>query len=131
MQLWNMQDEVLIRFADILLMGAELGSANAQNYLDRVRTRAGLGSVPPTLENIKRERRHELAFEGLRYFDLLRWHDIEAAFAEANNIPVKNIGVDEIYTVTYRPETGGFLPIPESQVRLSNGVMKQNTGWEE
>jgi hypothetical protein len=128
-QLWDMQDDVLIRFSDVLLMGAELGSANAQSYFDQVRTRAGLVSKPVTLDNIKAERRHELAFEGLRYFDLLRWHDAEAAFAVATNIPVKNMTVDEIYTVTYRPETGGFLPIPISQVLLSNGVLVQNPGW--
>jgi starch-binding outer membrane protein, SusD/RagB family len=129
MQLWDMQDDILIRFADVLLMGAELGSANAQSYFDQVRVRAGLVSKPVNLENIKLERRHELAFEGLRYFDLLRWHDAEAAFAVATNIPVKNMNVDEIYTVTYRPETGGFLPIPISQVLLSNGVLIQNPGW--
>jgi hypothetical protein len=129
-QLWNMQDEVLIRFADVLLMGAELGSANAQSYLDQVRTRAGLTSVPVSLEAIKAERRHELAFEGLRYFDLLRWHDAEAAFALVKNVPVKNLNVDDTYTASYRPETGGFLPIPKSQILLSNGVLKQNPGWE-
>jgi len=129
LQLWNMQDEVLIRFADIMLMGAELGSASAQNYLDRIRTRAGLGSVPPTLENIKRERRHELAFEGLRYFDLLRWHDAESAFAAVANVRIWNIGVEGTYTATFKPETGGFLPIPESQVSLSDGVLEQTPGW--
>lgn len=131
MQLWNMQDDVLIRFADILLMGAELGSANAQSYFDRVRTRAGLGTKPVSLENIKIERRHELAFEGLRYFDLLRWHDAEAAFATATNIPVLNVNAEATYTVTFRPETGGFLPLPESEVALSNGVLKQTPGWEQ
>jgi hypothetical protein len=129
MQMWNVQDEIVIRFTDILLMGAELGSTNAQAYFDRVRTRAGLTSKPVTLENIKLERRHELAFEGVRYFDLLRWHDAEAAFAIATNIPIKTVGIDEIYTVTFRPETGGFLPIPESQIKLSNGVLTQNPGW--
>lgn len=130
-QLWNMQDEVLIRFADILLMGAELGSANAQTYFDAIRTRAGLASKPVTLDNIKLERRHELAFEGLRYFDLLRWHDEVNAFKAINDstISIKDAGVDTTYTVTFRPETGGFLPIPESQVRLSNGVLLQNPGW--
>ena len=57
---------------DVLLMGAELDSPNAQAYLDRVRSRAGLQSVPATLDNIKKERRFELAFEGVRYYDLLR-----------------------------------------------------------
>jgi hypothetical protein len=129
-QLWNMQDEVLIRFADVLLLGAVLGSANAESYLDQVRNSAGLTSVPVSLEAIKAERRHELAFEGLRYFDLLRWHDAEAAFALVKNVPVKNLNVDDTYTASYRPETGGFLPIPKSQILLSNGVLKQNPGWE-
>ena len=72
-QINNTQDIVVIRLADVLLMGAELGSSRAQNYMDMVRTRAGLTSVAVSLDNIKLERRHELAFEGIRYFDLLRW----------------------------------------------------------
>ncbi len=128
--MWNMQDEILIRFADVLLMAAELGSANAQKYFDRVRNRSIPGSPKAaTLENIKHERRVEFAFEGLRYHDLLRWHDEVAAFAKATNIPVKNNGVDATYTMKYRPETKGFLPIPPSQVRISGGVLLQNDGW--
>jgi starch-binding outer membrane protein, SusD/RagB family len=129
MQLWNMQDEVLLRFADILLMAAELGSLNAQQYFDKVRTRAGLDPKPVSLEAIKMERRHELAFEGIRYFDLLRWHDEETAFSVIKNIPVKNVAVDDLYSSSYRPETNGFLPIPESQILLSEGVLEQNPGW--
>jgi starch-binding outer membrane protein, SusD/RagB family len=131
MQLWNLQDDVLLRFSDILLMGAELGGANAQAYFDRVRTRAGLASKSATLENIKLERRHELAFEGLRHFDLMRWHDMTAAHAIVVNIPVKNVGLDEIYNDTYRPETGGFLPIPQTEITLSEGVLTQTPGWEQ
>lgn len=66
------QDYVVIRYADVLLMAAELGSSNAQNYFDRVRQRAGLSSKSATLENILEERRFEFAFEGIRYWDLLR-----------------------------------------------------------
>ncbi len=128
-QLWNLQDEILLRFADVLLMGAELGSSHAQDYLDRVRTRAGLPSVAVSLDNIKNERRHELAFEAVRYFDLLRWHDAESVFAAIKNIPVKESGVDALYNSTYRPVTNGFLPIPETQIRLSNNVLVQNPGW--
>jgi len=129
MQLWNMQDEIVLRFADVLLMGAELGSANAQQYYDRVRTRAGLSSKTVSLASIKEERRFELAFEGIRYFDLLRWHDEEAAFAAVKNIPVKNVAVDDVYNSSYRSETNGFLAIPESQILLSEGKLTQNPGW--
>ena len=129
LQLWNMQDEVLIRFADVLLMGAELGSSHAQDYFDQVRARAGLASKPVNLDNIKIERRHELAFEGIRYFDLLRWHDAEQAFATASGIPVKTQDLDATYTVTFNSVSGGFVPIPESQIRLSNGVLEQTPGY--
>lgn len=128
-QLWNMQDEVILRFADILLMGAELGSSKAQEYFDQVRTRAGLPTKTVSLEAIKAERRHELAFEGIRYFDLLRWHDEDAAFAAVKNVPVLNAGIEDTYTSTYRKETNGFLPIPEQEIALSNGQLVQNPGW--
>jgi len=128
-QLWNMQDEVILRFADILLMGAELGSSKAQEYFDRVRTRAWLSSKPVSLDAIKAERRHELAFEGVRHFDLLRWHDEVAAYAAVKDVPVLNAGIEDTYTSTYRSETNGFLPIPEQEIALSNGKLVQNPGW--
>lgn len=67
-----------LRLADTYLMeaealvrgGGDLGKA--KYYLDQVRGRVGLGSIPPTLDNIYNERRLELATEGHRYFDLIR-----------------------------------------------------------
>lgn len=128
-QFANTQDLVLIRFADVLLMGAELGSAKAQEYMDRVRGRVGLSSVTPSLENVKKERRYELAFEGVRWLDLLRWHDAEKAVSKMNGIDVTNNTSPGIYKVKYRKETGGFIPIPESEVALSQGILKQTPGW--
>lgn len=125
----NTQEVVLLRLADVLLMGAELGSSKSQAYLDEVRSRVQLASIPVTLENIKTERRHELAFEGVRYYDLLRWHDAESAFAGIKNIPVESGGKQTTYSVTFDPETNGFLPIPESQILLSEGMLQQNPGW--
>ncbi len=40
-----------------------------------------------------------------------------------------NSGVAAVYTNSYRAETKGLVPIPESEIRLSNGVYEQNTGW--
>lgn len=125
----NANELIYLRFADILLMGAELGSAKQQEYLDAVRSRAELPSVPVTLENIKKERDHELAFEGLRYYDLLRWGDLKSTLDKVVNVPVVNSGAPDVYTAAYRAETNGFLPIPESQVLLSDGVLEQNAGW--
>ncbi len=125
----NTQDLVLLRFADILLMGAELGSTHAQEYLDRVRSRVDLPSVAPTLDNIKQERHYELAFEGVRYYDLLRWHDERLITQNQQNIRVMNNKVWGTVTVEFRPETGGFLPIPQQQIALSNNVLEQSPGW--
>ena len=125
----NTQDLVVIRFADVLLMGAELGSAHAQEYLDQVRKRVGLPSVPVTLDNIKKERRYELAFEGVRYYDLLRWGDAEKEINKIVDVPARTMNVPIKVTVKFRPETGGFLPIPENEILLSNGVLVQNPGW--
>lgn len=123
------QEIVLLRLADVYLMGAELGSSKSQEYLDKVRGRVNLPSIPVTLDNIKAERRHELAFEGIRYYDLMRWNELESAFDKLKNIPVENEGKPIEYTVKFRPETLGFLPIPESQILLSDGILLQNLGW--
>lgn len=129
MQLWNMQDDVLLRFADVLLMAAELGAPNAQQYFDKVRERAGLGTKAVNLDNIMAERRHELAFEGLRYFDLLRWGIAKQAIEKANGVAVKNVGEDDVYEVSYPEATGGFLPIPKSEIVLSDGLLTPTPGW--
>lgn len=121
----------VIRFSDVLLMAAELGSPNAQSYLDRVRDRVDLPSVPATLENIYRERRLELALEGHRYWDLLR-QGVDVAAAAITVTGVKGPlyqGDDVDFNVTFNTATRGFFPIPQSEVDISNGLYKQNAGY--
>lgn len=121
----------VIRFSDVLLMAAELGSPNAQIYLDRVRNRVGLGSIPATFENIYAERRLELSLEGIRYFDVLRRG---LAYAEQeftfSGIRGPNYTDDQVvYDVTFNAATKGFLPIPQTEMDLAGGVFIQNTGY--
>lgn len=125
------QDYVVMRYADVLLMAAELGSPNAQNYLNQVRARAGLGPIPVTPENILAERRFEFAFEGIRYWDLLRQGLETAATTIARNTSVKNGGVEtnKVITAANIRRTRGFQMIPLNQINLSGGVLKQNAGW--
>lgn len=129
-QLNNTQDIILIRFADVLLMGAELECPQAQAYFDRVRSRVNLPSKAATLDNIKEERRFELAFEGERYYDLLRWHDERLITENQTDIQIYDRKVPRKKSVTFRPETGGFLPIPLTEIQLSEGVLTQNPGWD-
>ena len=121
----------VIRFSDVLLMAAELDSPSKQQYLDRVRNRVGLPSVPATLDNIFNERRLELSLEGIRYFDLLR-SGLNIANQELTYSDIrgpKYVGDQIIFDVTFNPATKGFLPIPQTEMDLSAGAFIQNDGY--
>jgi hypothetical protein len=121
----------VIRYSDVLLMAAELGSPNAQSYLDKVRTRVGLPSIPATPENIFKERRLEFSLEGIRYFDVLR-KGLTFASQELTSIGIygQNYeGDQQIFDVTFNAATKGFLPIPQTEVDLSGGMFNQNAGY--
>lgn len=127
------QDYIQIRYADVLLMAAELGSPNAVAYFNKVHKRAGLPVVTSvSLSDIQTERRFEFAFEGIRYWDLLRSGlDNAANTIAATAQTVKSGGVDDniTYDVTKIKATKGFMQIPNTQITLSGGVLKQNQGW--
>jgi hypothetical protein len=129
MQLRHAQDFYYMRFSDVLLMLSEL-TEDAQ-YMNAVRNRAGLGNIAYSLDALKQERLHEFAFEGLRWFDLVRWGDVEDPSKNFydNEIAVRNSGSNATYKVNYRVETKGLVSIPESEIRLSGGVYEQNPGW--
>ncbi|MGO4290473.1 RagB/SusD family nutrient uptake outer membrane protein [Chitinophaga sp. RAB17] len=127
----NFDNYMVIRFADVLLMGAELNltsnAGKAQGYLNRVRDRAfGDQTHRITLSNkaqIMEERRLELSLEGQRYWDLLRQGTAVAKQA------IDNTSSNAAFNISFRSETGGLFSIPETQINLSNGTLKQNTGW--
>lgn len=128
------QDYVSIRYSDVLLMAAELGSPNAQNYFDQVRQRAwgaNFVQTPVNQANIMNERRLEFAGEGIRYWDLLRQGINVAASAIAETVTVQNGGVNTVKTITAAKviETKGLSQIPYTQITLSSGMLKQNAGW--
>lgn len=133
-QIGQFQDYVTIRYADVLLMAAELGSGNAQNYFDMVRRRAFGDAFTPkavTQANIMEERRLEFAFEGLRFYDLLRQGVNTAAQTIAQSTTVLNGGVSTQKTIAASNiiATKGLQQIPYTQITLSNGTLKQNEGW--
>ena len=144
------QNWILIRYADVLLMAAELGSANAIQYFNQVRDRAyGAGvhdiTSAPTREQIWNERRLEFMGEGVRYFDLRR-QGLDAFVAAqmgqanangqttGNPITIYNNKVPTTISSTYVENNirtkRGFFQIPNSQITLSGHVYKQNAGWE-
>ncbi|MFT3679253.1 MAG: RagB/SusD family nutrient uptake outer membrane protein [Ferruginibacter sp.] len=128
------EDYVSIRYADVLLMAAELGAPNAQTYFDDVRKRAfgnNFTALTVSQENIMKERRLEFALEGIRYWDLLRQGVDVAATAIAETVTLPNGGVNTAKTISAAKitETKGLQQIPYTQITLSNGVLKQNAGW--
>lgn len=127
------QDFIVIRYADVLLMAAELGSANALNYYNNVHTRAGLSPKNAiTQADILAERRFEFAFEGIRYWDLLRQGLNTAASTIAQTQNVLSGNAADVVTISAAKITAtrGFMQIPNTQITLSNNVLKQNAGWE-
>jgi hypothetical protein len=131
-QLNNVTDIVVLRFADVLLMQSEL--TKTADGINKVRARVGLEPIAAYSDQaLQNERRWELAFEGQRWFDLLRWHKAADALAKEDGVAVKDNMTDttmKMSDIKQRvTDTGGFLQIPQKQIALSNGVLKQNAGW--
>lgn len=111
-------DIVLFRYADVLLMQAEakvrLGQSG-QAELDRIRERAKMPSRPATLDNIYDERLIELAWEGWRRNDMIR-------FGKYQSEALPNARVDESDGHTC------LFPIPQYALD-TNPNLKQNPGY--
>lgn len=126
------------RLADILLLKAEAmimkdapDLEGAANIIDQIRKRAGLGKLPVSVrtnkdamvEALLKERRLELAFEGQRWFDLVRLDKVEEVM---NAVWKKDSGrkamVNPFNQYSYR------LPIPQT-VLDKNENMVQNPGY--
>ncbi|PQJ69405.1 RagB/SusD family nutrient uptake outer membrane protein [Polaribacter butkevichii] len=117
-------DWIEIRLADVILLYAEALNENgstpvaitaALNQLNKIRKRAGLtNSTAITKEAVRtaiaNERRLELAFEGHRWFDLVRTGTAQSVlgFTDPNYL---------------------LFPIPVSEILATRGVITQNTGY--
>ncbi len=121
---------VVLRFADVLLMKAEalneLGrTQEAEEPLYRVRRRAGLTdrrdveglSREQMREKIRHERRIELAFEGHRWFDMVRWDEGRYALNFLHSIGKSNAWEKHL-----------LFPIPQKE-RDANPNLTQNLGY--
>jgi len=119
----------LIRFADVLLMAAEALNENnkpaeALIYLNQVRQRArqGNNNILPDITTTNQselrdiiftERRHELAMEGWRFWDLVRTGRVASVLGPLGFIAGKH----------------ELLPIPQSEIDISQGSLVQNPNW--
>ena len=135
-------DFTLMRFAEILLMHAELTNGkviyNGMDGMNAVRVRAKLPQIPYTEEALREERRHEFAFEALRWGDMRRYGKAYCIAALESQLGQKiwNNGVETVmkdqgpgYRARYEA-TYGFRPYPQTEISLSNGVLQQKAGWD-
>ena len=126
----NAANFVVLRYADVLLMEAEalneLGrTSEAVEPLYKVRARAGLTdksalqslSTEEMREKIRHERRMELAFEGHRWFDLIRWDNGDYALNFFHSIGKVNAARKHL-----------LFPIPQKD-RDANHNLAQNPGY--
>jgi starch-binding outer membrane protein, SusD/RagB family len=160
-------DRVLIRYAEVLLTLAEakyelnnsISDADLDATINQLRPRAGLPKltnafVTTNLLNmrneIRRERRVELAQEGFRYWDLLRWKTAEIElpkalygiikFAELGNVTTPSDPANENALIAQAASSRRFnpardylwpIPLQEFNIDGTDGTitLKQNPGW--
>lgn len=112
-------DIVLFRYADVLLMKSEAkvrDGGNGDAELNQVRARVGMPDRQATLENILDERQMELAWEGWRRQDLVRFGLFTRTYSSRPQLPDESNG----YTTVF--------PIPEN-IRSLNTNLTQNPGY--
>ena len=126
-----------IRYADVMLMYAEacLGTNDkdlALTYINKVRTRAGLTEATEATDAVLRhERRCELAMEGHRWFDLVRWQGVDGKGLKAHMDAYKAAESEEVKAHIQEFVEGKheIFPIPQEERQLNSTKMEQNPGY--
>ena len=113
-------DIVLFRYADVLLMKSEAkvrSGRNGDEELNQVRKRVGMPYRKATLDNLLDERLMELAWEGWRRQDLIRFDRYHLPYSSRPANPKEET---TRYTIVF--------PIPQRAMNL-NDQMAQNPGY--
>src|SRR6188768_1148695 len=125
------QNYIFIRLADILLLKAEaqneLGlQSEAAGLVNQIRARVNLGATPASSQAdlrlaIEKERRLELAYEGIRWFDLKRTGRAIEVMNNAKGVGGAPLG----YHLT---PSRLLWPIPQAELD-KNANLTQNDGY--
>jgi len=141
---------ILFRYPEIYLNYAEAlnewspGSVDIKNYIDRIRTRSGVGmpawptagySQTEARERIRNERRVELAFEDHRFWDVRRWMTAPQVLgtplfgvkAVKNSNGTFTYSREKVEDRVFNPKMY-FYPIPQNDLNIAKGLV-QNPLW--
>lgn len=128
--------EVLLLAAESELMGGD--ASKAATYVNRVRERAKLSPLPAvTLDDIKKEKRLELCYEGVRFLDLQRWGDAARLLKDKGRKIPALLSDGTVDPAKYTYDYGGYqvgkheyFPFPKKEMNV-NTKLTQNPGWGE
>jgi len=160
-------DKILIRYGEVLLIYAEakyelegsISDADLDLTINALRKRAGFDALLTNAfvtangldmrDEIRRERTVELALEGFRYDDLIRWKTAEihlagqllgAKFtaedwpgADPSTLRINSDGVlitEDTNVRTFSPGRDYLYPVPLQEITLSGGSVTQNPNWQ-
>ena len=160
-------DRILIRYAEVLLIYAEakyelngsISDADLNLSINLLRTRVGF--APKLLnafvttnnlsmrDEIRRERTVELAIEGFRYDDLMRWKLAETLLPQnllgakfiasewvgtnANSLTLNSEQVlitEQASSRHFRVDRDYLYPVPVHEITTSGGTVIQNPNWQ-
>lgn len=141
---WSGQDVPVMRMAELYLILAEAlaeqGKPEALEWVNKVRARPSV-NMPPVnsgdlVEVVRHERRVELAFEGVRIFDLIRWGEMGTVFGDGSKVkrhfyadllpegsllkyddPIGNLSLDPLF------------PLPQEELDNNSNINTNNPGW--
>lgn len=143
---WDGMDIPVMRMAEVYLLLAEAlaeqGKPEALAWVNKVRARASVNMPPKTVADgnlvdiVRHERRVELAMEGLRIFDLIRWGTISEVFGNGKK-------VKRHFYSDYLPETSSdrydspignltldaLFPLPQRELDNNSAINTNNPGW--
>ncbi|WPV01470.1 RagB/SusD family nutrient uptake outer membrane protein [Mucilaginibacter sp. cycad4] len=127
----SQQDAVILRLGEVMLMYAEAQNeiagpdATVYKAMADLRARVNMPAFPAGYtkdqmrERIRHERRVELAFEGLRHYDLLRWHIAGPVLNAVKTSLINYHFEDKFY----------HWPLPQTEIDKSGGVLIQNPDY--
>ncbi|OQP38869.1 hypothetical protein A4H97_19365 [Niastella yeongjuensis] len=138
---------IVLRYAEVLLNYAEAQNesvgpdASVYDAINKVRKRAGQPALPAGLnvdqmrQRIRHERRIEFAFEGKRFYDIMRWRIAEQIFSQ----PIYGMKVSvsgnqltydkvKVRTIKFDPTKNYLQPIPQAAIS-QNTKLRQNDNY--